>query len=83
MRDGSLKEALDELVRRRSVLQDLPEDEAQNVEMSSSEEVELLQVHYDQKLSKSFRGHKDAYDDRTNNLNNMHRLVGRLLKKGY
>jgi hypothetical protein len=49
-------------------------------QISSSEEAEFFDIFND--LQTQLSAHDDAYDGRTNNLNNMRRLIARLMKKG-
>jgi len=50
--------------------------------LSSSEADELYQIEYDLSYKQYLDKHDEAYDGRTNNLNNMRLLIARLQKKG-
>ena len=63
---------------RRTMLID-PAITEESDQISSSEEAELFDILND--LQQQITAHDEAYDGRTNNLNNMRRLIARLMKK--
>jgi hypothetical protein len=64
---------------RKLILKD-PTIEEETEALSSSEEAEIFDIFHD--LENSLEKHDDAVEQRTSNLNNLKRLVCRLLKKG-
>lgn len=71
----------DDYLNRQAELMD-PAITEDSHEQDSSEEVELARIDYDLEFSKCLAEHDQAYDGRTNNLNNMGRIIDMLKKKG-
>lgn len=71
----------EEFLNRKAQLID-PAITEESEQTDSSEEAELNRIDYDQQFSKLIERHDAAYDDRTNNLNNMSKLVSMLQQKG-